>query len=381
MARQPVRWARSADKLSRRCDLAGVDSAHPHACLLTGVHSPTPVASPPLRLLSIRLGCCAAQPVHEVPSDGWVQAEAQTQPCIDLLQTGACPAGFACHCAHDPQQLRPRPCPTPSVRQQLVQAGLQLPPPEGQASGSFGSVLPPPANQLPAAGHAAAAIDAALARVQIEQHYMVQRATAAAAQAARAAAAALTAKVAAATAAQQGAPQGQQKVQERSRAVKREAEDGCTAGNPAKLQRSNAATGQAAQREDMTDSAHEASPPAARPAPPAGGGNGPAEQPAAAGSTKLQAAGVAHGQAAGSEAAQLAADAELLRAQVEALEHDLHEKDQVCQELQDRCAVSHCCVLSPLPRVRKPCCLAGRKRTPLHPCQLTILKCCAWPAS
>lgn len=315
--------------------------------------------------------------MHEVPSGGWAQAEAQTQPCIDLLQTGACPAGFACHCAHDPQQLRPRPGPTPNIRQLLEQAGLQLPPPDGQASGSFGSVLPPPANQLPAAGHAATVIDAALARVQIEQQHMVQRATAVA-QAAQAAAAAQAAQADAATTAQQGALQGQPEAQEQSRAVKREAEDGCTAGKPAKVPRSNAEAGQAA---DMTDSAHEASPPAVSPAPLAGGGNGPAEQPAAAGSTEPQAAGAAHGQAAGSEAAQLAADTALLRAQVEALEHDLHEKDRVCQELQDRFAVSHCCVLSPVPLVRKPCCLAGRKCTPLHPCLLTILKCRAWPAS
>ena len=294
--------------------------------------------------------------MHEVPSKGWAQAEAQTQPCIDFLQTGRCPAGFACHAAHDAAQLRPCPCPTSKVRTLLQHLGWQLPRADQQASGKFGSALPSHAAAWPEACNAAAAICSALSSMQ--QGDLVQRAAAAAAQAAQAAQGEQLAPAPC-------GPLEQQGPEEQGRAVKREAEGACVGGKPPKLQRGSGEAGQseaAAEQaggstgqagadeqkkqaqgphEDMTDSAHEASPPAASPAQPKGDSNRPPEQPPAGASQQQgqQAAGAVQPPAAGLRVAQLEAEAAALRAQVVALEHDLQAKDTACVELQDRWAV------------------------------------------
>lgn len=305
--------------------------------------------------------------VQDVPSD-WAQVEAQTQPCIDFLQTGHCPAGFACHCAHNAAQLRPRPCPTASLRFLLQHAGWQLPAPEAQSTGVFGLLLPHPAGHMPEACHAAAAINAALQATHQQQQELVRQA-AAAAQAAEAAAAAPAKHRASppqpgAHGEQQLAPQVllppqppfQQGTQEEgqpagpnSSAVpggKREATIGEVGGGPAKRQCSDAAAAVAEAGEgspmagaagkqdglphklqqDMTDSAHEACPPAATVQPPAG--DGCQVQSAAARAEQQPPGGQAN--------AQLAAKAAALQAQVAALEHDLQQKDTACMELQDR---------------------------------------------
>lgn len=97
--------------------------------------------------------------VHELPEgSSWAGYEWRTQPCIEQLQTGACPAGDACPCAHSPGDLRPRPLPVPELRSWLQSAGWHLPPAAGQSE----LPLPSSAPYHPGAWQAAASIAEAL---------------------------------------------------------------------------------------------------------------------------------------------------------------------------------------------------------------------------
>lgn len=87
---------------------------------------------------------------HEVPyGSTWHHLQHRTQPCAELLQTGACPAGDACEFAHSPAELRPRPLPTRQLRAGLADAGWQQVEDAGQPQG----LRLPPAACLLLPGH------------------------------------------------------------------------------------------------------------------------------------------------------------------------------------------------------------------------------------
>ncbi|KAL4425665.1 hypothetical protein ABPG75_009681 [Micractinium tetrahymenae] len=104
--------------------------------------------------------------VHELPEgSGWLLFEWRTQPCIKHLQTGACPAGAACPCAHTQDELQPRPVPVPELRAWLEAAGWHVPPAAGQGE----LPLPGPAPYHPGAWQAAASIAQALQQTAARQ--------------------------------------------------------------------------------------------------------------------------------------------------------------------------------------------------------------------
>ena len=130
-----------------------VAARQPCTCLILSTTSQSALPQPsfPLSLP------CAARVMHELPADStWDQVLHKTQPCIDFLQLGACPAGDACRCAHSAAELQPRPLPTPTLRDALAGAGFRLPPQHSTGN----EQLPFPATQHPGAWEAAAEIAA-----------------------------------------------------------------------------------------------------------------------------------------------------------------------------------------------------------------------------
>ena len=90
-------------------------------------------ACPSLPSCPLALPLCSPV-MHELPAGSSVeQVLHKTQPCIDFLQLGSCPAGDACRCAHSAAELQPRPLPTPTLRAWLERSGLQLP---GETNGA-----------------------------------------------------------------------------------------------------------------------------------------------------------------------------------------------------------------------------------------------------
>lgn len=103
--------------------------------------------------------------IHELPEGStWADMEHRTQPCIEFLQTGTCPAGHGCRRAHSLAQLQPRPVPAPQLRAALEQQGWALPPALGELGEQQQELpLPLPAAQQYGAWQAACEVSATAA--------------------------------------------------------------------------------------------------------------------------------------------------------------------------------------------------------------------------